>query len=173
MIDYQEYICHKRHTLPSTEYFYHINLTKICSLGSVPVSKTNKSITILALDDDFDILSYIRQFLQKHSFKVFGFTDPLLALEHFKINCNIYDIILSDVRMPGMNGFEFVKMIKEINPKVIVLLMSAFDSGDYENSELSQNNNRTAIVDGFLQKPFTGGELIKSINFHLDKDPRI
>ena len=53
--------------------------------------------------------------------------NPLLALEHFKINCNIYHIILSDVRMPGMNGFEFVKMLKEINPKVIVLFMSAFD----------------------------------------------
>jgi DNA-binding response OmpR family regulator len=142
-------------------------------LEDVPVSKKNRSITILAVDDDFDILSYIRQFLQKHSFNVFGFTDPLLALEHFKINCNIYDMILSDVRMPGMNGFEFVKMLREINPKVIVLLMSAFDSTDYKSLGLSQdddnNNNGTTTVDGFLQKPFTGRELINSINFHFDK----
>jgi DNA-binding response OmpR family regulator len=138
-------------------------------LGSVPASMTNKSITILALDDDNDILSYIRQFLQKHSFNVFGFTDPLLALEHFKINFNIYDLILSDVRMPGMNGFEFIKILREINPKVIVLLMSAFDSSDYKSSGLSQDNKGTTKAVGFLQKPFTGRELIKTINLYLDK----
>ena len=59
-------------------------------------------------------------------------------------------MILSDVRMPGMNGFEFVKMLREINSKVIVLLMSAFDSTDYKSLGLSQdNNNGTTIVDGF------------------------
>ena len=80
-------------------------------------------------------------------------------------------MILSDVRMPGMDGFGFVKMLKEINPKVTVLLMSAFDSSDYKYSGLSQDDNNNGItkVDGFLQKPFSGGELIKTINFHLDK----
>jgi DNA-binding response OmpR family regulator len=65
---------------------------------------------ILVLDDDFDISLLIKQILQKHHFKnVFAFTDPLLALEHFKINHKEYSLIISDVKMPTMNGFEFVR----------------------------------------------------------------
>lgn len=56
---------------------------------------------ILVLDDDFDLASLIKQILQKDGFKnVFAFTDPLLALEHFKINYKDYSLIVSDIRMP-------------------------------------------------------------------------
>ena len=56
---------------------------------------------ILVLDDDFDLASLIKQILQKHGFKnVVAFTDPLLALEHFKINHKDYSLIVSDIRMP-------------------------------------------------------------------------
>jgi DNA-binding response OmpR family regulator len=47
--------------------------------------------------------------LQKQGFEVFGFTDPLLALEHFQINSRKYGLVISDLRMPGMNGYEFLK----------------------------------------------------------------
>jgi PleD family two-component response regulator len=63
---------------------------------------------ILALDDGLDIISTIQQSLQRRGFNVFGFTEPSLELEHFKMNCNSYDQVLSDVRMPGMNGFDFI-----------------------------------------------------------------
>jgi DNA-binding NtrC family response regulator len=56
---------------------------------------------ILVLDDDFDISLLVKQVLQKHRFKnIFPFTDPLLALEHFKINHKEYSLIISDIRMP-------------------------------------------------------------------------
>lgn len=120
--------------------------------------------TILALDDDFDIISIIRQLLQRRGFNVFGFTEPSLALEHFKMNCNSYDLVLSDVRMPGMNGFDFITKIREINSKVIVLLMTAFDSTDFEFTSALHNNK----ANGFLQKPFTERELIKVVKTHLN-----
>jgi len=40
---------------------------------------------------------------------VFGFTDAQLALEHFQINHDKYGLVISDLRMPGMNGYEFIK----------------------------------------------------------------
>ena len=64
---------------------------------------------ILVLDDEPDITTVITTSLIKNGFNVFGFTNPFLALEHFQMNFKDYSIILSDIRMPGMNGFEFVK----------------------------------------------------------------
>jgi DNA-binding response OmpR family regulator len=85
----------------------------------------------LVLDDDFDISLLVKQVLQKHRFKnIFAFTDPLLALEHFKINHKEYSHIISDIRMPTMNGFEFVREARKINPKVMLLLMTAFEIDD-------------------------------------------
>ena len=75
-------------------------------------SKTDTG-SILVLDDDFDINNMLKMSLQKHGYNVFGFTDPLLALEHFKINHSTYSLVLSDLRMPVMNGFEFVKICQK------------------------------------------------------------
>ena len=74
------------------------------SLGNNP---SNQSM-IQVVDDEFDIVNIIKLYLQGKGLIVFGFTDPLLALEHFRINFKNYTLIVSDIRMPGMNGFEFV-----------------------------------------------------------------
>jgi response regulator RpfG family c-di-GMP phosphodiesterase len=67
--------------------------------------------SILVLDDEFDILTTIKSFLQKHGFHVYAFTDPHLALEHFQINATIYFLIISDIRIPQMYGLEFIKKV--------------------------------------------------------------
>ena len=92
-----------------------------------------KQKSILVLDDDPDIGSIFRLGLQrKFGSDVFAFTDPFLALEHFKINSERYGLVISDVRMPVMNGYEFVTKVKQINPDVKVWLMSAFEVSDLE-----------------------------------------
>ena len=86
------------------------------------------------LDDDFDLATLVKEILRKHGFKnVFAFTDPLLALEHFKTNNKDYSLLISDIRMPTMNGFEFVREARKINPKVKILLMTAFEIDDKES----------------------------------------
>jgi PleD family two-component response regulator len=65
---------------------------------------------IMVIDDDFDIASLVKITLQKNGFKnVFAFTKPTLALEHFNINYDDYCLVIADIRMPEMNGFEFAK----------------------------------------------------------------
>jgi DNA-binding NtrC family response regulator len=78
---------------------------------------------IQVVDDEFDIVNVTKFFLQDIGLNVFGFTDPLLALKHFHINCEKYGLVVSDIGMPRMNGYEFVKQVKKINPKVKVILM--------------------------------------------------
>ena len=121
----------------------------------------NKSI--LVVDDEFDIVNIIKLFLQKHGFTTYAFTDPLLALEHLKINSKSYGLVLTDVRMPGMNGFELVKKIKSMHPTIKILLMSAFEFNDRDLSKVL-----TSIkIDGYIQKPISAKQLINIIEKHL------
>src|SRR5919109_5597316 len=121
--------------------------------------------SILVLDDEFDIVAIIKDTLQKqqqqqqHGIDVYAFTDPLLALEHFQLNFKDYVLVLSDIRMPGMNGFEFVKRVRAINPIIKVLLMSAFNISDCEFS----NPLSSISVDGFVQKPISLRDLKSTI----------
>lgn len=84
----------------------------------------------MVVDDEPDILSVVCAVLEtcgSVSFKVKGFTNPFTALETFSQNSSTFDIVLTDVRMPGMMGFELAKKIKEIRPDITVAFMSAFD----------------------------------------------
>ena len=119
---------------------------------------------ILVLDDDFDIVSIIKISLQKRRFNVFAFTDPFLALEHFELNSKDYGLVLSDVRMPGMPGFEFIRRVREMEPNVKILLMSAFKISD---SEFSRALPPAIKIDGFVQKPVSPKELVKIIKDSL------
>jgi CheY-like chemotaxis protein len=110
-----------------------------------------ESGSILVLDDEFDIINPIKHSLQRIGLHVYAFTDPNLALEHFRINCKDYILVVSDIRMPGMNGFEFVRRVREINPAIKVLLMSAFE---INSTELSIGLGG-AKIEGFIQKPIS------------------
>ena len=107
--------------------------------------------SILVVDDDPDIARVIVQWLDRDGFKVSAFTDPAMALEDYKLNCNTCSLILSDIRMPGMNGYEFIKKTQEIDKQAKVIFMSSFDIEDKEFHNVLSDIK----VHAFLQKPFT------------------
>jgi CheY-like chemotaxis protein len=116
---------------------------------------------VLVLDDDFDLASLVKQILQKHGFKnVFAFTDPSLALEHFNINQKDYSLIVSDIRMPIMNGFEFVRKARKINPKVKILLMTAFEIDDKEFARVLPKPK----IDGLIRKPASSKQILDMVS---------
>ena len=104
--------------------------------------------SILALDN-FDIATKIKGDLQRRGIDVFSFTNPDLIFQHFKINAAIYGLIMSDFKMPRMNGFEFLSNVKKIRPYIQVFLMSAFQIRDIEYSNFLQP---TTKIDEFIQK---------------------
>ena len=125
-------------------------------------NKNNGSI--LVLDDDFDISNLLKISLKKQGHSVFSFTDPFLALEHFKINHSTYSLVITDLRMPAMSGFEFLNNIKLIKPKINVVLMSAFDmDGDVEFTNYSKNYD----IDGLIQKPIAMKNLYSIVTSHI------
>ena len=115
------------------------------------------------VDDEPDIVYLFKEALsQIGETNVFGFTDSMEALEHFKLNALNYSLILSDFRMPTMNGLKLLKTVKTINPLVRTVLMSAFDVSDEEFEECN-------CVNAFLQKPIAIPDLIKIIKMHLSE----
>ena len=80
----------------------------------------NKSSKLVAIiDHELDITVLFRDAIRGiRGISIFTFTNPIMALEHFKINRKDYRLIVSDLRMPGINGIELLKRIKELNPLV-------------------------------------------------------
>jgi DNA-binding NtrC family response regulator len=117
------------------------------------------------VDDESDILYLFRDALQNiPGCAVFAFTDSALAFEHFKINKSIYAMVLSDLRMPGMDGMQLIKRIKEINPSVRTILMTAFAIDD---KKLFQEYAAKNIINGFLEKPVRIADLREEVNKQL------
>ena len=115
----------------------------------------------MIVDDEIDIATFMKLSLQKCGYNVDSFIDPFLALEHFQLNSEDYTIVLSDIRMPGMNGFEFVQKIREVKPKIKVLLMTAFDI----NTTVFSEELLATKVNGFIQKPIS----LKILNSEIKK----
>ena len=119
------------------------------------------------VDDEIDIVNLFRDALSSiKGLSIFTFTDPITAFEHIKMNKSKYAIVISDLRMPGINGMELVNKIKKVNPLVRTLLMTAFEVSDNVFEECIKNN----IIDGFLQKPLKlsalESEVHKQINIY-------
>ena len=105
--------------------------------------------SIILVDDERDIINSVRRWLQADGFKVFGFADPLLALEYFRNNSNDIDLVLSDIRMRKMDGFELVKKIKAIKPETKIIFMTALETDHLELSKILPSLK----IDGFISKP--------------------
>ena len=68
---------------------------------------------ILLVDDEPDVTYTIQKILEDHGFKVDIFNDPILALDNY--NAYFYDLIILDIKMPTMDGFELYLKINKLN----------------------------------------------------------
>jgi DNA-binding NtrC family response regulator len=114
---------------------------------------------LLIVDDDPDIAHVLEQAFLKNSFLVSAFTNPEEALKNFQSNSEDYCLMLSDIRMPGISGIKLARKVKEINPKVKVILMTSFEIRDNEFSKVFPSTQ----VDGFVQKPIQIEDLTNKI----------
>jgi DNA-binding NtrC family response regulator len=101
------------------------------------------------VDDDSDMVQVLKMGVVKNGFSVDAFTNRQDALQSFKSDAESYCLVLSDIRMPMLSGVQLSKKVKETNPDVKVVLMTAFDIRDNEFSKVFPSSQ----VDGFVQKP--------------------
>jgi len=84
---------------------------------------------VSVIDDDLDISRLFYEVLHENinGVDVFSFNDPILALKHFAENKSAYALVISDLRMSGLNGLELLKKVKDSNSSVRTILMSAYN----------------------------------------------
>jgi DNA-binding NtrC family response regulator len=120
--------------------------------GALQISTNNRIVSIV--DDELDITEIFLDALcdSIDGISVVTFNDPQAALEHFADHKSDYALVISDLRMPSLNGLELLKRIKNLSPNVRTILMSAFD---YEFDELYRTYSDTGIIDSSIEKPVT------------------
>ena len=127
-------------------------------------NSVSKSKLVAIVDDEDDIVQLFRDALGSiNDITVFTFTDPVMALEHFKINKENYVLVLSDLRMPGLTGTELIKELKRTNQFVRTILMTEFATND----GLFQEYTKKELINGFLQKPIRIDDLRAEVNNQL------
>ncbi len=120
---------------------------------------------ILVVDDERDVLLIIKRTLERWGYIVDTFYRPEDALGHFQKNTHSYDLILCDIRMPGVSGFEFATLVRKLNMNVKLLLMTAFEA----DSATLREALPTVRIDDLLKKPFVITEICKIVDRHLAK----
>jgi two-component system, OmpR family, response regulator ChvI len=114
---------------------------------------------ILIVDDEPDITLTLAKGLEQGGYDVHVFNDPLVALSNFKPDT--YDLLLLDIKMPNMTGFELYRKLKEIDSKVKVCFITAFETY-YE--KFRQEFFPLEEIKGFIRKPIQIQDLIRITN---------
>lgn len=122
---------------------------------------SGKKKRILLVDDEHDITFSLRIGLENNGFVVDTFNDPQEALSNFK--AGLYDLLLIDVKMPKMNGFELYREIEKMDNKAKVCFITAFEVYYKSLRELFP----TTKVDCYIKKPITTDELVQRIKTEL------
>ena len=123
-------------------------------------NKKNSSFNILLIDDDKDILFTYSAIIKSQGFMITSFSNPYKALDDFSTtNPYLYDLVIMDIRMPGINGIKLYSKFKIMNPNVKILFMSALDAvGELLSlfPEISDSD--------ILRKPVDSQQLLDKIN---------
>jgi two-component system, OmpR family, response regulator ChvI len=116
---------------------------------------------VLIVDDESDVNLAVRMVLEDNGFLVDSFTDPLLAFESVKGEAGKYELVILDIRMPNMNGFELYKQIKKIDDKVKVCFLTA---GEMDYEQFRKELFPALDENCYIQKPIQNEILIKRLN---------
>jgi DNA-binding NtrC family response regulator len=127
----------------------------------------NKRRIVIVVDDEIHIAKLFHEALLENidGISVFSFVDPVMAFQHFTENSENYALVISDLRMPNLNGLELLKKVKTANPKVRTILMSAYN---LDEDELYQKYMKEAVINSTIEKPVTMNRLYQILKDELD-----
>jgi len=122
---------------------------------------------ILIVDDEYDIVTIMKISLEKAGLSVSSYVDPIAALDEFRSHPYIYDLVISDIKMPVMDGYEFIQQVKLIRPEVRVIIMSAFE---FSYLDFPQGLSRS-MIEEFVEKPISPYNLSRIVlKYEINKE---
>lgn len=118
---------------------------------------------LLIVDDEMIVLESVSQVLKTHYDDIVIETaknarEGLIKVEHFRPH-----IIMTDIRMPGMNGLEFIERIRKVDNQVKIIIVSAYDQFEFAKDAVKYN------VEDYILKPLTKTKMIEVIGQTLLK----
>jgi two-component system response regulator HydG len=116
---------------------------------------------ILVVEDDLVTARFVTQILRGHGFDVTHAADPVVALK--LAATQPWDLVLTDVEMPGMTGLELLGALRRVAPGLAVIVMTAHSSLDYAMGALRNS------ADEFLQKPVRPDHLLAIVTALVGK----
>lgn len=125
----------------------------------------SKKARILIVDDEEDITSILKKGLEKYGYEIDVFNDPLLALSSFRAGS--YDLILLDIRMPKMDGFELSQQLQNIDGRVKICFMTAYEVYSEALKELFPESYSSIC---FIKKPFSVQDFVERIRREMVED---
>jgi signal transduction histidine kinase len=124
-----------------------------------------KTVSILVVDDEPGIALLCNRILSRAGYKVTSLTDPRVAIEH--LQKDHFDLLLVDIRMPEVDGFDVISRAQIVQPDIAVLVMTGFGTVETAIRALRQG------VDGLILKPFEkGDELLQTVRQALSDNQR-
>ena len=111
---------------------------------------------IAIIDDEIDMTNLFKEALELNGFLVYAFNDSILAYKVLEKEIQKYGLILSDFRMPNLNGHELCTKLKQLNPELEVILISSYDTIEYDTSKFT-----------ILRKPILVTQLLQIIKNSL------
>ncbi|MDP9288881.1 MAG: response regulator transcription factor [Thermoproteota archaeon] len=130
--------------------------------------KKNDKKKILIVDDELDVTLALKMYLEQQGYQVDTFTQPVKALSQFK--AAFYDLLILDIKMPDMNGFELYREIKKKDDAVKVFFLTALsEMHDYDayKKEVSPKEGERY----FIAKPIENEEILRRINTMIRYSP--
>jgi DNA-binding NtrC family response regulator len=123
-------------------------------------NRTNEN-NIAIIDDEKDLLFVYKKALELQGLRVVTFNDSSAALIELRERHNKYSLVLVDIRMPKVNGYQMVNEVKSVDPLIKTILMSAYDVSELE---VQSKLNDDVIIDSIMHKPFSLIKLINIVN---------
>ena len=123
---------------------------------------------IFLVDNEIDITYALENALENYGFKVDSFNDPILALDNYQIN--FYDLVILDIKMPKMDGFELYTKIIEKDPKVKICFLTASELYYEKFRKTRSEFGRIIEEECFIQKPIKNEELIRKLEDIMNID---
>jgi len=100
---------------------------------------------MMIIEDDKAVAFCLKEYFELAGHKCSAFNDPREAVREFKLGC--FDVVLTDIKMPGLNGLEVLQEVRGQNPSTRVIIMTGY--ADLENAIAAVNNGAYA----FFRKP--------------------
>jgi len=123
---------------------------------------------ILVVDDELDVIYTIKNMLEDNGFQIDSFNDSLTALKSYR--SNFYDLVILDIKMPKMDGFELYIKIREIDPKVKICFLTASEMYYEKFRKTRSEFGRIIEEECFIQKPIKTEDLIRKLTSIMNID---